>query len=79
MKRYTTDFTPCFVLRYVPLNSTVFGPENLPNMESTGVFVLSGFQYMIMAVVVTKGYPHKKPLYHNGEASVMFFSLLNVP
>lgn len=38
-------------------------------MEDTSVFVLSGFQYIIMALVVTKGYPHKKPLYHNGESS----------
>ncbi|XP_028309630.1 polyamine-transporting ATPase 13A2 [Gouania willdenowi] len=50
---------------FVPLNSTVFGTENLPNMEDTSVFDLSGFQYIIMAVVVTKGYPHKKPIYHN--------------
>ncbi|KAM6924917.1 polyamine-transporting ATPase 13A2 [Xenentodon cancila] len=50
---------------FIPLNSTVFGAENLPNMENTSVFDLSGFQYIIMAVVVTKGYPHKKPLYHN--------------
>uniref|UniRef100_A0AAQ5YUG8 Cation-transporting P-type ATPase N-terminal domain-containing protein n=1 Tax=Amphiprion ocellaris TaxID=80972 RepID=A0AAQ5YUG8_AMPOC len=50
---------------YIPLNSTVYGTHNLPNMENTSVFDLSGFQYIIMAVVVTKGYPHKKPLYHN--------------
>ncbi|XP_034550797.1 cation-transporting ATPase 13A2 isoform X2 [Notolabrus celidotus] len=59
---------------YVPLNSTVFGTENLPNMENTSVFALSGFQYIIMAVVVTKGYPHKRPLYHN----VLFLCLLFV-
>uniref|UniRef100_A0A4W6BPQ4 ATPase cation transporting 13A2 n=1 Tax=Lates calcarifer TaxID=8187 RepID=A0A4W6BPQ4_LATCA len=29
------------------------------------------FQYIIMAVVVTKGYPHKKPLYYNGRSSLM--------
>lgn len=40
-------------------------------MEDTSVFALSGFQYMIMAVVVTKGYPHKKPLYYNGESLQM--------
>ncbi|XP_034027851.1 cation-transporting ATPase 13A2 isoform X2 [Thalassophryne amazonica] len=50
---------------YIPLNSTVIGTANLPNMENVGVFALSGFQYIIMAVVVTKGYPHKKPLYYN--------------
>ncbi|XP_029291341.1 polyamine-transporting ATPase 13A2 isoform X2 [Cottoperca gobio] len=59
---------------YVPLNSTVSGTANLPNMENTSVFALSGFQYIIMAVVVTKGYPHKKPLYCN----VIFLSLLLV-
>uniref|UniRef100_A0A8D3BL68 ATPase cation transporting 13A2 n=1 Tax=Scophthalmus maximus TaxID=52904 RepID=A0A8D3BL68_SCOMX len=57
---------------YIPLNSTVFGIANLPNMENTSVFDLSGFQYIIMAVVVTKGYPHKKPLYYN----VVFLGLL---
>ncbi|KAM8862971.1 polyamine-transporting ATPase 13A2 [Spinachia spinachia] len=50
---------------YVPLNSTLFGVANLPNMENTSVFSLSAFQYIIMAVVVTKGYPHKKPLFYN--------------
>lgn len=59
---------------YVPLNSSVFGTESLPNMEDTSVFALSGFQYIIMAVVVTKGYPHKRPLYHN----VLFLCLLFV-
>lgn len=50
---------------YVPLNHTTLGDKNLPNMENASVFYLSGFQYIILAVVVTKGYPHKKPLYHN--------------
>ncbi|GAA6107235.1 cation-transporting ATPase 13A2 isoform X1 [Tachysurus ichikawai] len=50
---------------YIPLNSTVVGEENLPNMENTSVFTLSGFQYIIMCIVVTKGYPYKKPLYKN--------------
>ncbi|XP_067382763.1 cation-transporting ATPase 13A2 isoform X1 [Channa argus] len=57
---------------YIPLNASVFGAANLPNMENTSVFALSGFQYIIMAVVVTKGYPHKKPLYYN----VIFLGLL---
>ncbi|TKS77164.1 Cation-transporting ATPase 13A2 [Collichthys lucidus] len=59
---------------YIPLNTTVYGTENLPNMEDTSVFSLSGFQYIIMAAVVTKGYPHKKPFYHN----VIFLCLLLV-
>ncbi|XP_051915684.1 cation-transporting ATPase 13A2 isoform X2 [Hippocampus zosterae] len=50
---------------YIPLNSTLFGTANLPNMENTSIFSLSCFQYIFVAVVVTKGHPHKKPLYHN--------------
>ncbi|KAJ8395144.1 hypothetical protein AAFF_G00036000 [Aldrovandia affinis] len=50
---------------FVPLNATVSGAANLPNLEDTGVFAVSGFQYIIMAVVMTKGYPYKKPLYTN--------------
>uniref|UniRef100_A0AAY4EH67 Cation-transporting ATPase n=1 Tax=Denticeps clupeoides TaxID=299321 RepID=A0AAY4EH67_9TELE len=50
---------------FVPLNSTQTGASNLPNMEDYSVFVLSGFQYIFMAIVVTKGYPHKKALYAN--------------
>lgn len=57
-----------FFFRFVPLNSTKAGADNLPNMEDTSVFALSGYQYIIMAVVVTKGYPYKKPLYYNGES-----------
>lgn len=57
---------------YIPLNSSVYGTANLPNMENTGVFSLAAFQYIIMAVVVTKGYPHKKPLYYN----LIFLGLL---
>ncbi|KAJ8016642.1 hypothetical protein DPEC_G00009360 [Dallia pectoralis] len=50
---------------FVPLNSTMSGAKNLPNLEDTSVFALSGYQYIIMAIVVTKGYPYKKPLYYN--------------
>uniref|UniRef100_A0AAY5KLV7 ATPase cation transporting 13A2 n=1 Tax=Esox lucius TaxID=8010 RepID=A0AAY5KLV7_ESOLU len=56
---------------FVPLNSTMSGANNLPNLEDTSVFALSGYQYIIMAVVVTKGYPYKKPLYYNGKLYVI--------
>lgn len=57
---------------YVPLNGTVPGQDNWPNIENTSVFAVSGFQYIFMAVVVTKAHPHKKPLYYN----VLFLLLL---
>lgn len=56
---------PCVLHRYVPLNATVPGEHNWPNVEDTSMFAVSGFQYILMALVVTKAHPHKKPLYYN--------------
>uniref|UniRef100_A0A452GX96 Uncharacterized protein n=1 Tax=Gopherus agassizii TaxID=38772 RepID=A0A452GX96_9SAUR len=50
---------------YIPLNSTVSAPQNLPNYENTVVFCISGFQYLILAVAMSKGYPFREPLYTN--------------
>lgn len=58
----------CPLFRYVPLNSTVTAPQNLPNYENTVLFCISGFQYLILAVAMSKGYPFREPLYTNGEA-----------
>ncbi|NWI66644.1 AT132 ATPase, partial [Todus mexicanus] len=52
---------------YVPLNSTVMAPQNLPNYENTVLFCITGFQYLILAVAMSKGYPFREPLYTNGE------------
>uniref|UniRef100_A0A669FA00 ATPase cation transporting 13A2 n=1 Tax=Oreochromis niloticus TaxID=8128 RepID=A0A669FA00_ORENI len=58
---------------YIPLNATEVGTANLPNLENTCVFDISGFQYIIMSVVLTKSYPHKKPLYHNMVFLILLF------
>ncbi|KAI6073846.1 putative cation-transporting ATPase 13A2 [Aix galericulata] len=50
---------------YVPLNSTVTAPQNLPNYENTVIFCVTGFQYLILAVAMSKGYPFREPLYTN--------------
>ncbi|NXX34316.1 AT132 ATPase, partial [Nicator chloris] len=50
---------------YIPLNSTVTAPQNLPNYENTVLFCISGFQYLILAVAMSKGYPFREPLYTN--------------
>lgn len=50
---------------FVPLNRTVSAPDNLPNYENTVVFSLSSFQYLILAVAVSKGAPFRQPLYTN--------------
>lgn len=51
----------------MPLNSTVTAPQNLPNYENTVIFCVTGFQYLILAVAMSKGYPFREPLYTNGE------------
>jgi cation-transporting ATPase 13A2 len=50
---------------FVPLNKTVPAPDNLPNYENTVVFSLSSFQYLILAVAVSKGAPFRRPVYTN--------------
>ncbi|KAM6241044.1 polyamine-transporting ATPase 13A2 isoform 2-T4 [Porphyrio hochstetteri] len=50
---------------YVPLNSTVTAPQNLPNYENTVLFCITGFQYLVLAVAMSKGYPFREPLYTN--------------
>uniref|UniRef100_A0A8C3VY99 Polyamine-transporting ATPase 13A2 n=1 Tax=Catagonus wagneri TaxID=51154 RepID=A0A8C3VY99_9CETA len=55
---------------FVPLNRTVPAPDNLPNYENTVVFSLSSFQYLILAVAMSKGAPFRRPLYTNGAAAL---------
>ncbi|XP_042525714.1 polyamine-transporting ATPase 13A2 [Dipodomys spectabilis] len=50
---------------FVPLNSSVPAPDNLPNYENTVIFSLSSFQYLILAAAVSKGAPFRRPLYTN--------------
>ncbi|XP_072334439.1 polyamine-transporting ATPase 13A2 isoform X2 [Scyliorhinus torazame] len=39
--------------------------NGLPNYENTALFCVSGFQYLILATVLSKGQPFRKPLYSN--------------
>ncbi|XP_051787233.1 cation-transporting ATPase 13A2 [Erpetoichthys calabaricus] len=50
---------------FVPVNATSLFPKNLPNYENTALFCVSGYQYLIVAIVLSKGYPFRKPLYTN--------------
>ncbi|XP_063798171.1 LOW QUALITY PROTEIN: polyamine-transporting ATPase 13A2 [Pseudophryne corroboree] len=50
---------------FVPVNMTSPVVTHLPNYENTALFGVSGLQYLILAVVLSKGYPFRKPLYTN--------------
>ncbi|XP_067826649.1 cation-transporting ATPase 13A2 isoform X2 [Heptranchias perlo] len=49
---------------FVPVN-TSSSNSKLPNYENTALFCVSGFQYLILATVLSKGQPFRKPLYSN--------------
>ncbi|KPP59437.1 hypothetical protein Z043_122642, partial [Scleropages formosus] len=61
---------------YVPVNTTTTEATNLPNLDDTGIFSISAFQYIMVAVVVTKGHPYKKPPYTNGWFMAVLLVLL---
>ncbi|XP_051894917.1 cation-transporting ATPase 13A2 isoform X2 [Pristis pectinata] len=49
---------------FVPASTSSSG-NKLPNYENTALFCVSGFQYLILATVLSKGQPFRKPLYSN--------------
>ncbi|XP_044524629.1 polyamine-transporting ATPase 13A2 [Gracilinanus agilis] len=63
---------------FVPLNKTVSGSQNLPNYENTVIFCLSGFQYLTLAVTMSKGPPFRRPLYTNVLFLLALFFLASI-
>ncbi|XP_054995393.1 polyamine-transporting ATPase 13A2 isoform X2 [Sorex araneus] len=63
---------------FVPLNRTAPAPDNLPNYENTVVFSLSSFQYLILAVAMSKGAPFRQPLYTNVSFLVVLALLASI-
>ncbi|KAM9315825.1 polyamine-transporting ATPase 13A3 [Gastrophryne carolinensis] len=49
----------------VHANDTVHDEHNISNFENTTLFYVSCFQYLIVAVVFSKGKPFRKPSYKN--------------
>ncbi|XP_076007323.1 polyamine-transporting ATPase 13A3 isoform X2 [Genypterus blacodes] len=57
------------------LNSTELDDHNIQNYENTSLFYVSSFQYLIVAIVFSKGKPFRQPSYKNWPFMVSAFSL----
>ncbi|KAL3082109.1 hypothetical protein niasHT_031138 [Heterodera trifolii] len=72
-----TSWQPWFVPYAVPI-----GPEteDRRSMQGTAVFCVSMFQYIMLAIIYSKGFPYRRPLYSNKPLciSLLLVAILSV-
>lgn len=64
------SFSVCNQSSYInnsDLNDTEADDHNIQNFENTSIFYISCFQYLIVAIVFSKGKPFRQPSYKNCE------------
>lgn len=52
--------------RFVPVEKLEGDETAVQCWENTAVFLVSCYQYVILAVVYCRGRPHRQPIYSNG-------------
>lgn len=57
-----TAMQPWFVPYAFPAGDDV---ENRRSMQGTAIFCVSTFQYITLAIIYSKGYPYRRPLFSN--------------
>lgn len=54
-----------FLFRYTPVKPAESDDDVITCWENTTLFLTSAYQYIILAFVLNKGYPHRKPFFKN--------------
>lgn len=53
------------LFRFTPADPAWSDDDVITCWENTTLFLTSSYQYIILAFVLNKGYPHRKPFYRN--------------
>lgn len=63
------------IFRYIPTIPAWSDDDVITCWENTTLFITSSYQYIILAFVLNKGYPHRKPFYKNSKN--ILFKIIN--
>ncbi|TKR72575.1 hypothetical protein L596_020000 [Steinernema carpocapsae] len=72
-----TSLQPWFIPYAMPLSDD---EEDRRSMQGTAIFCVSTFQYITLAIIYSKGFPYRKPIFNNLPmcASLVFVTAISV-